>query len=111
MEMKTAQLRILIDQAKQDPVIAGDAVQTVLNQAETELQDVHNNYIKTAVRLTQAISQYYLAPKQVPQSLQTIDDFVKTDADADKLDSKTKRELGVISGYIRPPFNDDKFLD
>lgn len=105
MNKKYQTLYSLINQAQADPKIKTlPNIQRVLSKARVSLEN-QENYTEISVFLSQAITKSYLASKQTPLALKTIFDYVKPDADPEKLDAKTKRKMGIISGYVRSPLN------
>ncbi|AMV59943.1 Hypothetical protein ADU72_1713 [Pediococcus damnosus] len=85
-------------------------MQNALSKAAEQLK-AGEDYTRIAVGVSQAISDSYLANRQIIQSLKNVFKYVKPDADPEKLDSKTKREMGIITGYIRSPLNKDNLFD
>ncbi|MDV7719918.1 hypothetical protein GA840_08665 [Pediococcus ethanolidurans] len=111
MNKKYQELYNLISKASTDPeVMSLPKVQKALSKATEQLK-AGEDYPKIAVGISQVISDSYLANRRTTQSLQAVFKYVKPDADPEKLDSKTKREMGIVTGYIRPPLNKDNLFN
>lgn len=108
MNEKYQQLSELIGKAFFEPEFKSDPkIQNTITTAATQLHN-HEDYTKIAVELSLGITNLYLTQHKVATILKTIYDFVADGADATKLDLQTRRNLGILSGYVRSPLNSDK---